>query len=541
MGRQQASSASFILDLLHPSSMRMLGGMLVVVMGVHLVVCPYTKVEESFNLQAMHDILHHKWNLDQYDHLEFPGVVPRTFLGPLLVSVTAYPAVLLARCLALDRFTQQYLVRALLGLYVLSAFLAFCRAVKSRYSVSVMRWLVLLTLSQFHFLFYATRPLPNTFALALVLMALTYWMRQRYAAFAWAAGAACIIFRSETLVFLGLFVLSDLLRGRFAAVFQVVKHAVPAAVVLLGVTVGVDSVLWQRWLWPEGNVLWFNVYLNKSSQWGTSPFLWYFYSALPRALLGGGVLCVWGCLTSRPVVGLVWPAVAYIALYSFLPHKELRFIVYTFPVLNTAAAVAAAALWRNRGKSLFQGLKAAGLVALLAGNAVATSLLLRLSHLNYPGGQAMAALHQLRQDRTDVNVHIDVYTAQTGVSRFMQLRDEWSHSSETPGGKTLGAVAVTAQRLLESQLRDEWSYNKTEGLEPGGNDMQSFSHLMVGALSDSRRELAPYASTHTVLHVASSYAGLALSWRQFPFVHVKTKETLWILEKLKGQYSAEDV
>ena len=67
-----------------------------------------------------------------------------------------------------------------------------------------------------------------------VLMALTYWLRQRYAMFAWAAGAAALIFRIETLIFLGLFVLGDLLRGRFSAIVQIIKHAIPAAVVLLG-------------------------------------------------------------------------------------------------------------------------------------------------------------------------------------------------------------------------------------------------------------------------------------------------------------------
>ena len=61
----------------------------------------------------------------------------------------------------------------------------------------------------------------------------------------------------------------------------------------------------------------------RSSEWGVKPWHWYAMSALPRGLLMGYPLAILGCLMERRVHVLAGVIVVYIAMYSFLPHKEV--------------------------------------------------------------------------------------------------------------------------------------------------------------------------------------------------------------------------
>jgi alpha-1,6-mannosyltransferase len=135
---------------------------------IHLLVAPYTKVEESFNIQATHDIIHHQpfSGIQNFDHVSFPGAVPRTFVGSLLLAALSKPILLLTG--SEDSIQHaQVIVRAVLGLLNAAALLRYRTGLDKAFGKNVGRWYILLQASQFHVIYYASRTLPNMFAFAL--------------------------------------------------------------------------------------------------------------------------------------------------------------------------------------------------------------------------------------------------------------------------------------------------------------------------------------------------------------------------------------
>ena len=81
------------------------------------------------------------------------------------------------------------------------------------------------------------------------------------------------MFRGELALFLGAVLLMELVVGKVTLKNTVLVGLV-SLLVWIPLTVIIDSVFWRRLLWPEAEVMFFNIVLNKSSDWGTQPLLW---------------------------------------------------------------------------------------------------------------------------------------------------------------------------------------------------------------------------------------------------------------------------
>ncbi|OAA53952.1 alpha-1,6-mannosyltransferase subunit [Niveomyces insectorum RCEF 264] len=487
---------------------------------LHLAVAPYTKVEESFNIQAAHDVLVYGTPLgagagtrlaERYDHFSFPGAVPRTFVGAVVLAGLGQPAIAALDMLGtsftalnasttasgsvvqrqvasgVDGPTAQLLLRALLGLANSGALLALARTLAAVGGRGAARWYILLQASQFHVVFYASRTLPNMFAFFLTTLAFAFLLSslhrlrlvsspsspsspsssslssnppKSFAAYPSSNGGrvrvalgllvfAGVVFRAEVALLLAA-VAAYLVVVPLASVEHILRTCAVSVAVALALSLPIDAYFWQRFpaslpfFWPELHSFVFNVLHGQASQWGILPWHYYLTSAVPRLLLNPlvPVVLVPLALTrpaTRTLAGLlVWPSLLFVALYSLQPHKEARFVLYVVPPLTAAGALGADQVTKANGKGLLWRATAAALAFSVLLTFAASTAMLGISALNYPGGEALAALRQLvRADPGAASVvaaHADVRACMTGVTLF---------------GSTLGPALPSHQQAVE--------------------------------------------------------------------------------------------
>ncbi|KAJ8720607.1 hypothetical protein PYW08_006072 [Mythimna loreyi] len=209
------------------------------------------------------------------------------------------------------------------------------------------KWALFLILTSWFWFYTSGRTLLQTLETALVAIALSLFPFK---------GGKLGYYEKENPKWIWLAVLSVFLRPTSAPLWLVlgaynlfttnqgrlrlaVRTYVPIALVAGGALVALDSYFYGRLVVTPWEFFRFNVLHDVASFYGQHPWHWYLTQGIP-AVLGINLLPVlWGItnVLRRPkenkIGGLLLAAAAlHVALYSFVPHKEFRFVLPLLPI-----------------------------------------------------------------------------------------------------------------------------------------------------------------------------------------------------------------
>jgi alpha-1,6-mannosyltransferase len=269
---------------------------------------------------------------------------------------------------------------------------------------------------------------------------------------------AGIVFRSELALLVATTTVYLFVTRKVSITSVIIPAGLGGLVIGLLCTVPIDSFFWQSFpLWPEWIAFYYNTIQGHSADWGVSPWHFYFVDAIPRLMINPltYLLCIPVALlnpaTRSGSLDLLVPLLSFVGLYSFLPHKEWRFIIYVIPGLTAVAAAGASWIWTRRAKSIMYGIMSLALVGSVLASLMVSTAILAISSMNYPGGDAIDFLHhRIHHDQTrHYQAYFDNLACQTGVTRFLENHD---------GPQT---VQDTLE-VLTFVNSPTWTYSKTE-------------------------------------------------------------------------------
>lgn len=283
---------------------------------------------------------------------------------------------------------------------------------------------------------------------------------------------SAVVFRAE-LVLLAAAEAGYLLLRERVPLKDVIFAGLAGTIVGLCVTVPIDSYLWGYYpLWPELSGFYYNTVQGRASAWGVSPWHYYFTAALPRLLLNpiSWIVCIPVAIgqrsTASSAANILLPLLVFISLYSFLPHKEWRFIVYTVPAFSAVAAVGASWIWNRRRKTALYTLLNVILVGSVLLTFLASCVMLGISTTNYPGARALARLHSIDNSTASVRrLYLDNLSCQTGVTHFVERSSPVFGDHTVKNTTWLYDKAGDDSNLHSPAFWQKYDYILTESLE----------------------------------------------------------------------------
>ncbi|WVN85423.1 uncharacterized protein L203_100569 [Cryptococcus depauperatus CBS 7841] len=463
--------------------------------------------------KGLHDVLAYGFysqNLQFWDHVTFPGAVPRSFLPSITLGLITYP--LSAAGVALGfigtKLHVQILIRLVLATLFSCSFEYLGQTLQRAFGTSVRVWFTLLSLGSFHIPYYAGRTLPNFMALPGILFGVSNVIRgcttaSRLESAVYLRRAVVVLTALATVVRLelALFVLPlalSLVMARKVSIRQVVVWGMLGGLGSLVVSSPVDYTLWLptlshysfpfnspiQILWPELSSLIYNAVEGHSAEWGIMPIHYYLTNSLPKLLVGnfflvafavGGwalaglgfdkmvrqVSCWNESKNGRNVDWMIkiWglSVLSMVGGLSLLGHKEWRFILPILPISHILSALFASSLW-NLPLQRWRLFTRLAILSILCLNLFITGLMTFLSVGNYPGGQVWKILEHLQIEQGS-KIYFPSYPLQTGATLFTFLHDQMVNGTME---SNLCSVAFPTPK------EPRWVYDKRED-----NQMQS--------------------------------------------------------------------
>ena len=280
----------------------------------------WQSVEVAHKLVFNHGHLTWEWNqaLRSYLH-PMIFAVPMKFLQVLQWD-SPYQVVLIPKLV-------QALISALSDTYAVQ----FHLTVFGRSSIDSRQTFAALYTSNWFLLYASSRTLINTLETCLSTVALSLYAQKDANYVFWIA--ISFMMRPTTAIFWIPMVITDIILQK--SMKTLVFKMIPQAVLVILLAIAFDSYMYGYLVIIPWNFLSVNLLDDVSAQYGLQPVHWYLTNFLPALLLGYGAYpltrgMLEGYQHSKVILfSLLWT----LLIYSFLGHKEHRFLMPTIPII----------------------------------------------------------------------------------------------------------------------------------------------------------------------------------------------------------------
>ncbi|XP_067678293.1 GPI mannosyltransferase 3-like [Haliotis asinina] len=197
------------------------------------------------------------------------------------------------------------------------------------------QWTLLCQTLSWFTLYCSTRTLTNSTEAVLVTMALYYypWPKspQTSSLSKFLVLAALSVIVRPTAAILWVLLCCWHLQLNRASMPMLIKQYIQIGLVVLGLATMIDHMFYDRWIFVQLRFLQFNVLKGGSAFYGSHPWHWYLTQGYPVVMATHIVPFILGAWKAKNKV-LLFVILWTVFIYSFLSHKEFRFLLPILPI-----------------------------------------------------------------------------------------------------------------------------------------------------------------------------------------------------------------